>query len=179
MCEKPRKMALFDILSLFLLLKILLGHIFIFVQRSTSRELNFKKWGPYVKIHIFDKVSGPKGDPLKVKNCSQRYQILHGDRAWFFMYPIWNKSLFLYLQFATNRMSIFKKMRPWELVENGSLIRHTLYIKTIQTTIKTVSVSDLFYTIRLVVFSWYTGRQIIPLEIHNNSKLLCWIKSRT
>ena len=44
------------------------------------------------------------------------------------MYPIWKKSLFLYLQFATNRMSIFLKMRQWELVENGSLIRHTLYI---------------------------------------------------
>ena len=45
------------------------------------------------------------------------------------MYPIWKKSLFLYLQFATNRMSIFLKMRPWELVENGSLNRNTLYIQ--------------------------------------------------
>ena len=44
---------------------------------------------------------------------------------------VWKKSLFLYLQFATNRMSIFKKMRPWEVVENGSLIRDILYI-TIQ-----------------------------------------------
>ena len=44
------------------------------------------------------------------------------------MYHIWKKSLFLYLQFATNRMSISLKMRPWELVENGTLNRNTLYI---------------------------------------------------
>ena len=37
------------------------------------------------------------------------------------------KSLFPYLQFATNRMSISKKMRPWELVEKGSLNRNTRY----------------------------------------------------
>ena len=45
-----------------------------------------------------------------------------------FMHHIWKKSLFPYLQFATNRMSIFKKMRPWELVEKGSLNRNTRYI---------------------------------------------------
>ena len=35
---------------------------------------------------------------------------------------IWKKSPFLYLQFATNRMSISKKMRPWELVKTSHWI---------------------------------------------------------
>ena len=48
---------------------------------------------------------------FKVSSC-----IIHGK-----------KSLFVYLQFATNRMSISLKMRSWELVENGSLFRNTLY----------------------------------------------------
>jgi len=37
--------------------KFFFGHLFIFLERSTSRELNLKKLGPYVKIPIFYKGS--------------------------------------------------------------------------------------------------------------------------